>query len=109
MAKWHLCWQMTFTVLHTQTHDLKKKQRESGFGTTEGRVLLSTGTLLQLADCVCVVNGVDACPVVDCVRGSEGEGMFGVRVRLCACGTDVAPLCNTCTPGIHVPQPGGEH
>lgn len=87
----------------------KEKQRVSGFGTTEGRVLLFTDALLQLADCVCVVNGVDACPVVDCVRGTEGGGMFGVRVRLCACGTDAAPLCNTCTPGIHVSQPGGEH
>lgn len=29
-----------------------------------------------------------------------------VNVWLCACDTVFAPLCNTCTLGIHVPRPG---
>lgn len=37
----------------------------------------------------------------------RGEGeRGGMNVWLCACDTVFAPLCNTCTLGIHVPRPG---
>lgn len=122
-------------LFHTQTHGLKKQPWCVECGNTGGQVhvffvffnssvtnicLLSFS--MQLASCgaLCCERktmtqqwGTWICGVLVCERERETEraqeraGRVGVRwgVWRCACDTVLAPLCNTCTVGIHVPRP----